>query len=54
LWDELPAGDDTGTACLKAYKKAGNMIETTGKTELIRLLYLNRTHEADWRGMLHW
>jgi len=54
LWNDLSSCEDPETAYLQAYKETRAVIETTGKTELIQLLYLNRTHEADWREMLHW
>jgi len=52
LWNDLSACDDPETAYLQAYKETRTILESTGKTELIRLLYLHRMHEVDWRRAL--
>lgn len=52
LWNDLSACDDPETAYLQAYEETRAILESTGKTELIRLLYLNRMHEVDWRRAL--
>ncbi|MBI5591726.1 MAG: hypothetical protein HY881_14725 [Deltaproteobacteria bacterium] len=51
LWNDLSSCTDTTTAYLQAYKETKTFIETKGKMELIRLLYLNRTHDVNWNNL---
>jgi hypothetical protein len=48
MWNDLSSCEDPATAYLQAYKETKALMETIGKSEIIRLLHLNRTHEVDW------
>ncbi|OPY74668.1 MAG: hypothetical protein A4E64_02171 [Syntrophorhabdus sp. PtaU1.Bin058] len=51
LWDDLSSCDDADRAYLQAYKEVRTFVETNGKEEIIRLLYLNRTHCMNWNDL---
>jgi len=51
LWNDLSSCDDANTAYLQAYKEIRTLVETKGKAEIIRLLYLNRTHYVNWNDL---
>lgn len=51
LWNDLSSCDDPTIAYLQAYKETKTLVETRGKSEIIRLLYLNRTHEVNWSDL---
>jgi hypothetical protein len=51
LWNDLSSCDDPVTAYLQAYRETKALVETRGKAEIIRLLYLNRTHSVDWNDL---
>lgn len=53
LWNDLSSCEDVGKAYLQAYGKVRALLETKGRVEIIRLLYLNRTREADWADLPH-
>jgi hypothetical protein len=54
MWNDLSSCEDVTTAYLQAYKETRALIETIGKSEIIRLLHLNRTHEVDWTDVPPW
>jgi len=51
LWNDFSSCDDANTAYLQAYKEVRTLVETKGKEEIIRLLYLNRTHYVNWNDL---
>jgi hypothetical protein len=52
LWNDLSSCEDANIAYLQAYKGIRILVETKGKEEIIRLLYLNRTHYVNWNNLL--
>ncbi len=48
LWNDLSSCGDESKGYLQAYKVTKAIVEKRGKAELIRLLYLNRTHYVNW------
>lgn len=52
LWNDLSSCDDASIAYLQAYKEIRTLVETKGKGEIIRLLYLNRKHYVNWNNLL--
>ena len=51
LWNDLSACGDESKGHLQAYKETKAIVEKKGKAELIRLLYLNRTHYVNWNDL---
>ncbi len=51
MWDDLSSCDDVEKAYLQAYKETRALIDCIGKAEIIRLLYLNRTHQINWNDL---
>jgi hypothetical protein len=51
LWNDLSGCGDATRGYLQAYKETRAVVERKGKGEIIRLLYLNRTHYVDWNGL---
>jgi hypothetical protein len=37
---------------LQAYSETGSLLKQRGRTGIIRLLYLNRTHFINWNDLL--
>ena len=53
LWNDLSSCEDVRTAYLQAYNETKTLLKTKGKTEIIQLLYLNRTNKIDWNDFHH-
>jgi hypothetical protein len=51
LWNDLSSCNDIKIAYLQAYKETKSFVEVKGKTEVIQLLYQNRTHDVNWNNM---
>jgi DNA phosphorothioation-dependent restriction protein DptG len=51
LWNDLSSCEDANKAYLQAYKKTRTLVERGGKPEIIKLLYLNRTQQVDWKEL---
>jgi RimJ/RimL family protein N-acetyltransferase len=52
LWNDLSSCEEPDIAYLQAYEATRSVLATKGKAEIIRLLYLNRTHGTDWEQVL--
>lgn len=50
LWNDLSDCEDVHRAYLQAYKEARALVEKRGKADVVRSLYLNRTHSVDWKA----
>jgi hypothetical protein len=51
MWHDLAGCENVDRAYLQAYKEARDLLERWGKEEIIRLLYLNRTHKINWNDL---
>lgn len=51
MWNDLTGCDDVDRAYVQAYKETKNIVEQRGKSEIIQLLYLNRTHYINWNDL---
>lgn len=51
MWHDLADFEDANTGYLQAYKETSALIEKKGKAEIIRLLYLDRTHYVNWNNL---
>lgn len=51
MWNDLSDCENPDRAYLQAYRETGNLIKQKGRNEIIRLLYLNRTHCINWNGL---
>jgi hypothetical protein len=51
LWNDLSSCNDIKTAYLQAYKETKTLAGKIGKTGVIDLLYLNRTHDVNWNDL---
>jgi len=51
LWNDLSSCEEVNTAYLQAYKETKSLLAAKGRTEIIRLLYRNRTGETDWTAL---
>jgi hypothetical protein len=53
LWNDLSACGDERKGYLQAFKETKAIVAKKGKAEVIRLLYLNRTHYVSWSDLPH-
>ncbi len=51
MWNDLADCEDADRAYLQAYREAKRLVEQRGRVEVIRLLYLNRTHYINWNDL---
>lgn len=51
MWHDLTCCEDANRAYLQAYKESKTLVEERGKAEIVRLLYLNRTHYINWNDL---
>ncbi len=51
MWNDLAGCEDQDKAYLQAYKETKALVKRRGKAEIIRLLYLNRTHFVNWNDL---
>jgi hypothetical protein len=51
MWHDLSSCEDANRAYLQAYRETRALVERMGKGEVIRLLYLNRTHYVNWNDL---
>lgn len=51
LWNDLGDCEDATKGYLQAYKETRDILKRRGKAEIIRLLYLNRTHYVEWMDL---
>ena len=51
-WNVLSSCEDGDTADLQAFRDTRTLVESIGREDIIRLLYLNRTHYVDWNELL--
>ncbi len=51
MWHDLSHCRDVDKAYIQAYKEAGALVDAVGRPEVIRLLYLNRTHCMNRNGL---
>jgi hypothetical protein len=52
LYNDLSCCDDVRIGYLQAYQETKRLLTAMGKSEIIRLLYLNRTDKINWNELL--
>lgn len=51
MYDDISSCEDPDKAYLQAYKETKSLIDCIGKAEIVKLLFLNRTHKIDWNEL---
>jgi hypothetical protein len=51
MYDDLSSCDEPDKAYLQAYKETKALIDCNGKAKIVKLLFLNRTHEIGWNEL---
>jgi hypothetical protein len=52
IWNDLPCSTDLSKAQLQAYWSVYQIVRDGRKTEIIRLLRLNRLHHVNWKSLV--